>query len=229
MSSPFHKGLSAEIRLELACKDTDLDLNSCIILAIKLDQHLHSKARCPRMPLQVRGRIHDRDFSPEAHPGGSLMEPPQSQWSWECPAYWRRRDDATDYGLCLYCGMAGHFRAGCSRLKVSPLSCHSHSNQQLYLYAKLQFTNLSVSVCLLLDSVAAGNFISHSVVSSLSIPVSRLASPISINALDGRPLSQSPIIHVTAPVCLVFPKCPCMTKAPVCPRSPLAVLTQSSD
>lgn len=39
-----------------------------------------------------------------------------------------------------------------------------------------------------LDSGLAGNLISQSMVSALSIPVVKLASPISVNALDGNPL-----------------------------------------
>lgn len=37
----FHDDLNLEIQLELACRDQGLDLNGCIMLAIKLDQHLH--------------------------------------------------------------------------------------------------------------------------------------------------------------------------------------------
>lgn len=44
----FHEGLRTEIQLELSCKDTDLDLNICISLAIKLDQPLRGKACRPR-------------------------------------------------------------------------------------------------------------------------------------------------------------------------------------
>lgn len=51
----FCDGLSTEIQLELACRDEGLDLNSCIQLAIKLDQqgqHQHKLAPASRHSFQ---------------------------------------------------------------------------------------------------------------------------------------------------------------------------------
>lgn len=44
----FRKGLNSEIQLELSCKDAGLDLDSCISLAIRLNQHFlhHPQSRC---------------------------------------------------------------------------------------------------------------------------------------------------------------------------------------
>lgn len=63
---------------------------------------------------------------------------------------------------------------------------------------------MSVSVCQLLDSESAGNFISQSVVSSLFIPVSKLAIPITVNAPNGHPVFESPVTGITVHVHLTF-------------------------
>lgn len=49
----FREGMNAEIQLELAWKDADLDLNKSISLAIKLDQHLRGKVCCRECGTEV--------------------------------------------------------------------------------------------------------------------------------------------------------------------------------
>lgn len=86
-------------------------------------------------------------------------------------------------GLYLYWGTAGHIKAQCTQHKVP--THISHSTQELIVSAQLCVSKVSVFVSLLVDSKAAGNFISQSKISSLHIPVTRLASPIPVRALDG--------------------------------------------
>lgn len=65
-------------------------------------------------------------------------------------------------------------------------------------------SNISISVSHLVHSGLAGNFISLSLVSELSIPVAKLPIPITFQVLDGRPYMHSPITHITILVQLSF-------------------------
>lgn len=53
-------------------------------------------------------------------------------------------------------------------------------------------------------SGSVSNFVSQSLVSALLIPVIKIASWITVNALDGRPLSERPVTHLTEPLRLDF-------------------------
>lgn len=68
--------------------------------------------------------------------------------------------------------------------------------------AYLNVSNHSHYLSVLLDSGSAGKFTFQSLVASLSILVVKLASLISVNALDSRPLSDRPITHLSLPLCI---------------------------
>lgn len=107
---------------------------------------------------------------------------------------WRRRVGG---GLCLYSGGSGHFLGTCligqkmSKVTPAPLLIYN----QFFLSVDRSYAPISVFG--LLDSGLVGNFLSSSLVKSLSIPIEKLASPVSIKALDGRPMSNSPVDYVT--------------------------------
>lgn len=52
----------------------------------------------------------------------------------------------------------------------------------------------------LVDSGAAGNFMDASLASRLRLPLVNLKSPLSVTALDGRPLGKGTVTHLTSPV-----------------------------
>lgn len=70
---------------------------------------------------------------------------------------------------------------------------------QLCVSVVLYVSTVILPILFLFDSRSAGNFISQSLVFSLSISIVKLASPISVNALDGHPLSNHPVTHDTSP------------------------------
>lgn len=49
----------------------------------------------------------------------------------------------------------------------------------------------------LVDSGAAGNFIDSSLASDLHLPVTNLDHPLTVTALDGKPLGKGTIDHIT--------------------------------
>lgn len=93
--------------------------------------------------------------------------------------------------LCLYCATEGHEIKDCHLLQGKqnnksqvPNDILSH-HQQLFIEGFMYLSHHRVSLYFLLDSGSAGTFISQSLVSSLSLPVVKLANSISVNALDG--------------------------------------------
>lgn len=90
-------------------------------------------------------------------------------------------------------------------MHVDQVDSSFSSNSNLFCVSvELYVSYHSHSFPVLLDSGLAGNFISQSIVSSLSIPVVKLASPISFNALDGHPSNDCPVTHHTLSLHLDF-------------------------
>lgn len=93
----FRCGLTAEIQLELACRDAGLDLDGVIELAIKLDQHLRGKSHCSSVFPGVRAQswlgseeawTRDPSPTPTTH---EEPEPMQIGSSWLTPEERKRR------------------------------------------------------------------------------------------------------------------------------------------
>lgn len=81
-----------------------------------------------------------------------------------------------------------------------------------------------LSLSVLIDSVSAGNFISSSLVSALSLPVKRLASPVSVKALDGHSVSNASVTYVTKPLCVLCIDYKGLNEIPVKYPHPLALV-----
>lgn len=56
------------------------------------------------------------------------------------------------------------------------------------------------SVLALVDSGAAGNFLDSSLAIRLRLPLTSLQHPLSVTALDGRPLGKGTVTHLTSPI-----------------------------
>lgn len=68
---------------------------------------------------------------------------------------------------------------------------------QFYVPVQLFVSNTSVSLFALIDFGSAGNFISSALVTSLSIPIVRLASSVSVKALNGHLGSNGLVTQIT--------------------------------
>lgn len=129
----FHEGLSADIQLEVSCKDAGLSLDNSISLAITHNQHLCGKVRHSHSsPRSVeRSRSEDHWSNTFSKLGG------QSKESRDSPMERTSHILAGDHrchlvrGLCLYCSEEGHFRDR----KVPPFFRNSSNSQQLILFA----------------------------------------------------------------------------------------------
>lgn len=70
----------------------------------------------------------------------------------------------------------------------------------------LYMTKSLVHLSVLIDSGLTGNLIFSSLLHSMSIPVEKLASPVSVKALDGHLISNASITLVTGLLCIAFPQ-----------------------
>lgn len=95
----FRKGLSHELKSELACHDEGRDLNQFIELTIQIDNLI--RARKPSTHNTVR--VPTPTVAEEAEP----MQINSYRLSAE------ERDRRLSQRLCLYCGQSGHLRSSC--------------------------------------------------------------------------------------------------------------------
>lgn len=118
----FLRGLSSELKDELASRDEPDSLESLISLAIRIDNRLRERRQEKRLSSFTRGRelappaVQSASSSPpsppraHATPSNSPVEPMQLGRTRLHPSERQRR---VNLRLCIYCGQAGHFLASC--------------------------------------------------------------------------------------------------------------------
>lgn len=193
---------------ELTCRDTDLDLDELITLGIRLDQHLRGKAHpialASKWPARLEGssEAHQPSVPGRASPRQMSPEPMQLGAS-GLPEQERRRQMRGK--LCLYWEEKGHFFAECPTLwkkdRVAHYASTIHCMEVLF-----YVTNSPVSLSVLIYSGLVGNFMSSSLLHSLSIPVEKIASLVSVNILDGHLISNAPVTLITSLLRIAFPQ-----------------------
>lgn len=185
----FRKGLSLELQAELACRDNGRTLNEFIELAIHIDNLLR-----PRRPVRL---------STLTNPSS---EPMQLGYT---PLHPEERERRRQLHLCLYCGQAGHFKIKCPirpnpsnpKAVSSPLSTEYSSNC-LKIPIQVTVNNQRISTHALLDSGAAGNFMSDTFIKEHNITLTDCSSPLTVEALDGRPIGGGRVAHITTELSL---------------------------
>lgn len=118
----FIKGLSEELKDELALRDEPGSLEGLRALAIRIDNRLRERARertsRPRrvsIPSVTPSTVASPSVSPFPNrepttPSGDLEEPMQLGRARLTPSERQRR---LKLKLCIYCGQAGHFLSSC--------------------------------------------------------------------------------------------------------------------
>ncbi len=114
------------------------------------------------------------------------------------------RERQLQHHLCLYCGKAGHLKTSCPVRPLHPssrsVSSCLHFSQTISSFRipitltsgdKKIFTNA------LVDSGAAGNFISAEFAQQHNVKLTPCDSRLAVEALDGRPLGRGKIAHLT--------------------------------
>ncbi len=103
--------------------------------------------------------------------------------------------------LCLYCGQAGHVKISCPvRPSTSSRSVSDHvttSPSSIKLPVKIIIQDKVISTTALIDSGAAGNFVSLELVQQHKLKLTPCNSPMAVEALDGRPLGEGRVSRIT--------------------------------
>lgn len=205
----FQNGLSEALQGELATREPTHDLETLIDLAVRLDNRLRERNLSrqsvftpPVSSLPIEKVPPFQGFPEPMQLGGTRISPS------ECDRRIREQ-------CCLYCGLPGHFRSACPELSEKrsvpyrqgrTVKGITHiappSNSGLFLPITLTWENHKHQLKALVDSGAAGNFMDFSLARSLQIPSDSLATPLTVTALDGRPLGPGRVTLLISLLCL---------------------------
>ncbi len=183
----YRKGLNHDLQTELACRDEGRSLENYIELSIQIDNLLRARRSMTRTALRA---------PPDT------QEPMQVDTHHISPEERNRR---ITHNLCLYCGEPGHLRNACpSRPNSNPVTRVSvtlfvlNDDHCLTVPVTLETPSGAVQIPAMIDSGAAGNFMSQNFAQEHNIPLIRCLSPLAIEAVDGRPLGTGKITHLTS-------------------------------
>ncbi|KAL0154660.1 hypothetical protein M9458_048923, partial [Cirrhinus mrigala] len=175
----FRRGLNHELQSELACRDEGRSLNDFIELTIQVDNLIRTR----RSPRSMTPSFTETHNSPEPMQIGNTHLTPEERE--------RRMQDH----LCLYCGQAGHAKSTCPIRPNRAVSVNTSSTIQLPVV--LHVANQTITTTALIDSGAAGNFISAEFARKHNIALTPFSSFLAVEALDGRPLGEGSVQNVT--------------------------------
>ncbi len=183
----YRKGLNHDLQTELACRDEGRSLDNYIELSIQIDNLLRARRSTTRSALGA---------SPDT------QEPMQVDTHHISPEERNRR---ITHHLCLYCGELGHLRNACpSRPNSNPVTRVSvtlfalKNDHCMTVPVTLETPSGAVQIPAMIDSGAAGNFMSLNFAQEHDIPLIRCLSPLAVEAVDGRPLGTGKITHLTS-------------------------------
>uniref|UniRef100_A0A3B3QH18 ribonuclease H n=1 Tax=Paramormyrops kingsleyae TaxID=1676925 RepID=A0A3B3QH18_9TELE len=188
LRTPYYEGLAPRIRDELAGRELPATLEGLIQLALRIDQRMSSRPR-PTPPSSPTSAGAVSPPRPVDHSGAG--EPMQLGRASLTTA---ERDRRYREGLCAYCASPKHYRAICPLPHRVP---YPFSPLMRPFQVHLQFGHKRVKTSAFIDSGAAGNFIDQTYAKQLGVELEALPQPVPITAVDGRPLTTSPITHQT--------------------------------
>uniref|UniRef100_A0A8C2FDM1 Uncharacterized protein n=1 Tax=Cyprinus carpio TaxID=7962 RepID=A0A8C2FDM1_CYPCA len=180
----FRKGLNHELQTELACRDEGRTLSDLISLTITIDN------------LQRSRRVSAQRLFPVTTTRSAETTEPMQINSYHLTAEERHRRMSNR--LCLYCGAPGHQRITCPsrRSSCTPKSVSASFNC-VSVPLVIKTNNVRVATTALLDSGAAGNFISEEFAKRNNISLISCTNSLSVATIDGRPLGSGLITHRT--------------------------------
>ncbi|CAM4706099.1 unnamed protein product [Leuciscus chuanchicus] len=186
LMTAYRQGLNSDICLQLAIYDDTIGIEKLIQRSILIAQHRtacfqNPSARPPRLSEPVNPPVPE----PMEFDSGRLTTTERN----------RRRTN----NLCFYCGASEHYRAECpvrpSRSAVSTVELPFPVSNLKQTPVLLTYRKHSVPAKALIDSGAAGNFISASLLNRLQARRRRLSRLLSIHSILGKPLSNRNILH----------------------------------
>ncbi len=183
----YRKGLNHDLQTELACRDEGRSLDNYIELSIQIENLLRARRSTTRTALGA---------SPDT------QEPMQVDTHHISP---EERNRCITHHLCLYCGEPSHLRNACpSRPNSNPVTRVSvtlfalNNDHCMTVPVTLETPSGAVQIPAMIDSGAAGNFMSLNFAQEHDIPLIRCLSPLAVEAVDGRPLGTGKITPLTS-------------------------------
>ena len=223
--SQFRRGLSEQMKDELARTDIPEDFEDFIQLCIRVDQRLTERRREKTWAQENRPTYSFRPSVPRnPEPAPEPMQIDALRKSITVAERERRISE----DLCLYCGKSGHYAIDCPRRvrrinalreieeqveSETPYSIHSEINSispiawkkdqttvpESHFMVPIQiFTSeLEISCSAMLDSGAGGNFMDLTFAHENHIPLLKRTTPLDMETVDGSPLSSGPVTQET--------------------------------
>ncbi|KAL0149332.1 hypothetical protein M9458_055370 [Cirrhinus mrigala] len=186
----FRKGLSHELQAELAYRDEGKTLDELIDLAVHIDNLI-----CSRRPNRSSTF---RLPNPPSIPEQEAMQVGHTRLTPE------ERNRCFQLNLCLYCSESGHMKASCPSRPIqrtsSAVSQSLNTSKSVAISVSITFSEEQIFTTALIDSGAAGNFIDVNFAESHGLPLIPCKSPLTVAALDGRPLGGSRVQHTTCDI-----------------------------
>jgi len=192
----FRRGLSHELQAELACRDEGKSLDQFIELTIHIDNLIRSRKASRRRSARPSPPMKPEPSEPMQINSYHLSE--------------EERSRRFTHRLCLYCGSPGHMRNNCpvrscpeNPRSVSDTKPHYNSDLCVSVPITLLFDTRRLTTPALLDSGAAGNFMSQNFAQENNIPLIECSSSLAVEAIDGRPLGSGRVNAISQQLTMI--------------------------
>ncbi|KAI2651181.1 Transposon Tf2-9 polyprotein [Labeo rohita] len=178
----YRRGLQPRLKQQMAIYDDTAGLEMFIRKAIQISQHL-SACKVDSLARTCSALL--------PSPADADEEPMQVDSFHLSPAERNRR---IQLGLCLYCGSKDHLLSTCPvrppRKSMSAIQLTPSVASIPHINASLISGSSAVSVKVLVDSGASGNFISSRCLERYRLPSQTCATPYQITTIQGHPLED---------------------------------------
>ncbi len=190
--SAYRRGLNPTLRQQMSIYDDSVGFESFLQRAARVSQRL-TACHTDSLPIAT------------ASPSRSLPVPePMITDTYHLSILERSR--RLTQGLCLYCGSAEHQLRACPirppRPVVSTIQIAPDISNMSLVDALLRYQDQSFPVKILMDSGAAGNFISSRALTGFKIPRRRNDATYQITTVQGKPLGRGLVRYHTPEVSL---------------------------
>ncbi len=181
----FQQGLTHELQTELACKGEDLSFSDFVTLTIKIDNLMR---QAPKRRIHRGARYEPLISTPSIQPVESTpSNEPMLLGKTKLPEEEKLR--RRQLQLCFYCGETGHRCSGCPHKRQTTQTVNIDHyflllNQSLLLPVSLKTDTASLELTAMIDSGAALNLISRSLIKKHNLPTQPCIPPIQIKAID---------------------------------------------
>ncbi|KAI2646936.1 Retrotransposon-like protein 1 [Labeo rohita] len=189
LRTAYYEGLSTRLKDELAVRELPDTLEGMIQLALRdppvtrEPSASHAVAASPPPP-PVTSEVHSTGAGEPMQIGRTSLSAAERA---------RRYRE----GLCAYCASPDHHRAICPLPREMDRPGEEGEVSILMGHQRIETTAF-------VDSGAAGNFIDQAYAAQLGIVTEVLSQPLNVTAIDGRPLSFSPLTHRTKELTLII-------------------------